>query len=186
MARPGTGGPQKYLGPPQPPAPSLWVENGAIWLLPNLLVGFTGYAAVSTFFANVQNSGLPYSVAPASWYAGSPFSSTDMPALNYGASYLVEGLFLLWPKINLLNLAATFLSQLPMQPIIPAPAPHAGPVMSPAFLSSFQANSPQGQSTFQAQYVMWAPSGPTPGPLHATGSSLSVDLEEYGWGYPLR
>jgi hypothetical protein len=48
-------GAQKDLGPPQPPSPSPWAENGAIWLLPNLLVGFTSYAAVSAFFANVQN-----------------------------------------------------------------------------------------------------------------------------------
>jgi len=181
-----TGGPQKVIWPPpQPPAPTLWVENGAIWLLPNLLVGFTNYPSVTAFFANVKSSGLPDASAPASWYAGSPFSATDMPALNRGSSNTVTDFFLLWPNVNLLSFAPTFLSQLPMQPIIPAPGPQSGPVMSPTLLSSFQASSPQGQGTFQAQYVLYAPWGPNPNPyLHANGgTSIDIDLTDYGWQY---
>ena len=52
--RPGI---EKALRAPQPAAPpNLWVENGAIWQLPNLLVGFTNYASVTAFFASVMSS----------------------------------------------------------------------------------------------------------------------------------
>lgn len=35
----------------------LWVEAGVIWPLPNLLVGFTSYAALTAFFSSVKSLG---------------------------------------------------------------------------------------------------------------------------------
>ena len=36
---------------------NLWVENGQIWRLPNLLVGFTSYSAATHFFSSVKSLG---------------------------------------------------------------------------------------------------------------------------------
>ena len=96
-----------------------------------------------------------------------------------GGLWNVEA-FLFWPKLNLLNRIATFFSQLPIA-VLPARSP--GPVMSPALLSSFQASSPQGQGTFQAQYVMYTPEGSKLlGALQAShGSPLGIEITDCGW-----
>src|SRR5580698_8608907 len=38
-----------------PVTTNLWVENGVIWQLPNLLVGFTSYSAATAFFSSVKS-----------------------------------------------------------------------------------------------------------------------------------
>lgn len=167
-----------------PTTPSLWVEKGVIWQLPNLLIGFTDYSAATTFFSSVKSLG--YMSAPSSWYAGSPFSATDFPILHFGKKGLtISGFILVWPSLNAASFASTFLSMLPVkQPLIPSIAPTAGPVASTSAMSNFTADSPTGVQTFQAQYIMYAPWGPNPqGGMGTSNTGIVYDMIMYSWWY---
>lgn len=169
---------------PKAPVPNLWVENGAIWQLPNLLVGFTSYSAASTFFGSVK--GLGYEAAPSSWYEGSPFSATDFPILHWGKKGVeINGFLLVWPSLTAIAFASTFLPMLPVsQPLIPSPAPSAGPVAPVSSMGSFSANSPSGVQTFRAQYIMYGPWGPSPlSGTSTSGTGIKYDMILYSWWY---
>ncbi len=160
--------------------PNLWVDNGAIWQLPNMLLGFTNYSAATSFLSSVSSLGLY--PAPQSWYAGTPFSATDFPILWEKE----QSLFLLWSSINALSYAQKFL---PMVPDISlglgfyVTMPPAGPVVPVSSLQSFSSNSSSGMQTFSAQYILYCPWG-----TQAGGENNSVpytgivnELYNYYW-----
>jgi hypothetical protein len=82
-------------------------------------------------------------------------------------------------------LASTFLPMLPVnQPLIPYPATSAGPVVPTSTMANFSANSPTGVQTFQAQYIMYAPFGPSPlSGVYTSASGIQYDMLLYSWWY---
>ena len=167
-----------------PTVTNLWVENGVIWQLPNLLVGFTSYSAVTAFFSSVKSLG--YESASSSWYAGTPFSATDFPILHWGTKGVeINGFILIWPSLNAMPFASTFLPMLPVsQPLIPSLRSSAGPVVPTSAMGSFSADSPTGVQTFQAKYIMYGPWGPKPvGGQGTSASGVSYDMTMYSWMY---
>jgi len=167
-----------------PTVPNLWGEKGVIWQLPNLLAGFTSYSAATGFFASVKS--FRYEPAPASWYEGTPFSATDYPILHWGKKGVeINGFILVWPSLITMPLASTFLPMLPVnQPLIPSPATSAGPVVPTSTMANFSANSPTGVQTFQAQYIMYAPFGPSPlSGIYTSASGIQYDMLLYSWWY---
>jgi hypothetical protein len=181
-ANSGLGGGIKI--PASTTIPNLWVENGVIWQLPNLLVGFTSYSAATAFFSSVKSLG--YESASSSWYEGTPFSATDFPILRYGTKGVeIVGTILIWPSLNALPFASKFLPMLPVsQPLIPSSAPSAGPVAPTSVMASFSANSPTGVQNFQARYIMYAPWGPNPLSGYSTSASgVQYDMILYSWWY---
>jgi hypothetical protein len=166
--------------------PNLWVEKGVIWnTATNLVLGFTSYAAQTNFMSLCETSfpGIGLKSAPKSWYAGA-FSITDMPILIQqltSSPILGSNFLLLWPSLASLSFAASFLATLP---ITISGKPGAGSSALPvSTATSFQALSPEGQKTFAAKYVLFAPYGSTPDPGMTVSASSSVgyDLLEYGW-----
>lgn len=167
-----------------PTVTNLWVENGVIWQLPNLLVGFTSYSAATAFFSSVKSMG--YKSASSSWYVGTPFSPTDFPILHYGTKGVeINGMILIWPSLNAMPFASTFLPMLPVnQPLIPSLRSSAGPVVPTSIMASFSANSPTGMQNFQAKYIMYAPWGPNPLSGESTSDSgIKYDMVLYSWWY---
>jgi hypothetical protein len=163
---------------------NLWVEKGVIWQLPNLLVGFTSYSAATGFFSSVK--GLGYESAPSSWYEGTPFSASDFPILHFGTKGVeIVGCILVWPSLNAMAYAKTFLPMLPVtQPLIPSLATSAGPVVPTSAMGNFSANSPAGVQNFQAQYIMYGPFGPNPlSGLYTSASGIQYDMLLYSWWY---
>jgi hypothetical protein len=165
--------------------PNLWVENGVIWQLPSLLVGFTSYSAATSFFASAKTPIYDYVPAPASWYQGLPFSATDFPILRYASTVSSPGndtnLILIWPSLNTMGFASTFLSLLPVnQPLLPSPAPSAGPVFPTYTMSNFSADSPKGTQTFHAQHLLYAP-WPNSGSGSNVYTGLWFDMGDYAW-----
>ena len=163
---------------------NLWVENGVIWQLPNLLVGFTSYSAATGFFSSVK--GLGYKSAPSSWYEGTPFSASDFPILHFGKKGVeVNGFILIWPSLNTMTYAKTFLRMLPVnQPLIPSLATSAAPVVPTSAMENFSANSPAGVQTFQAQYIMYGPFGPNPlSGVYTSAPGIQYDMILYSWWY---
>jgi hypothetical protein len=167
-----------------PAIPNLWVENGVIWQLPNLLVGFTSYPAATVFFSSVK--GFGYEPAPSSWYEGTPFSASDFPILHWGKKGVeINGFILVWPSLNAISFAKIFLPMLPVnQPLIPSPATSAGPVVPTSAVGNFSADSPTGVQTFQAQYIMYAPFGPSPlSGIYTSAPGIQYDMILYSWWY---
>ena len=167
-----------------PTVTSLWVENGVIWQLPNLLVGFTSYSGATAFFSSVKSLG--YKSAPSTWYAGTPFSAKDFPILHFGTKGVeLNGMILIWPSLNAMPFASTFLPMLPVnQPLIPSLRSSAGPVVPTSSMGSFSANSPSGVQTCQAKYIMYAPWGPNPLSGYTTSNSgITYDMILYSWWY---
>ena len=155
-----------------------------VWQLPNLLVGFTSYSAATSFFSSVK--GLGYEPAPSSWYEGGPFAATDFPMLHWGKKGVeINGFILIWPSLNAMPFASTFLPMLPVsQPLSPSARASAGPVVPTSAMSSFSASSPKGVQTFQAKYVMYGPWGPKPLSGSGTsGSGIKYDMILYSWWY---
>lgn len=189
ITKPPTGLSKSRLAGPVSPATTptvtnLWVENGVIWQLPNLLVGFTSYSAATAFFSSVKSLG--YKSASSRWYVGTPFSGTDFPILHYGTKGVeINGMILIWPSLNAMPFASTFLPMLPVnQPLIPSLRSSAGPVVPTSLMGSFSANSPSGVQTFQAKYIMYAPWGPNPLSGYSTSNSgITYDMILYSWWY---
>jgi len=180
--------PKRFVRALLPPAasaiPNLWVEDGVIWQLPNLLVGFTSYSAATSFFFSVKSLG--YQPAPSGWYEGTPFSARDFPMLQYGKKGIeLNGMILIWPSLTAMPFASTFLPMLRVnQPLIPSARASAGPVAPVSVMSSFSASSPAGVQTFQAKYIMYSPWGPKP--LSGAGTSgvgIQYDMVMYSWWY---
>ncbi len=89
---------------------------------------------------------------------------------------------LIWPSLNVLGFAKMFLAMLPDQNTFnPSPAPSAGPVIPPSDISNFAADTPTGAQMVQAQYIMYAPYGPTPEPFSSPGSGIVYDMYKYSW-----
>ena len=167
-----------------PTVTNLWVENGVIWQLPNLLVGFTSYSALTAFFSSIKSLG--YKSASSSWYVGTPFSATDFPILHYGTKGVeINGMILIWPSLNAMSFASSFLPMLPVnQPLIPTSRSSAGPVVPTSVMGSFSANSPVGVQTFQAKYIMYAPWGPNPlSGVSTSATAIQYDMILYSWWY---
>ena len=160
---------------------NLWVEDGVIWQLPSLLVGFTSYSAATTFFSSLKGTGMES--APANWYQGLPFSATDFPIL-YEQNSTGRDL-LIWPSLYVMGSAQMFLSMLPGGPYKPSHgnAASAGAVVPVSALQNFSANSPSGMKTFQAQYILYAPGGITKA-ASGKGSGISQDMGTYSWEHP--
>jgi hypothetical protein len=166
---------------------NLWVENGAIWSLPNFLIGFTNYAGVASFFSSVKGAG--YYGAPTALYGGTPFSAQDLPILlsdlvtvkNHGNPDLGSS-FLLWAKSSTMQFVNTlFAMQRFENGRRPVATSAACPVLPFKTLQSFSANSPSGVQTFQAMYMLYIPRQPAcgvPGPLF-TGTQY--DMSVYSW-----
>lgn len=177
---------------PPPEIKNLWVENGQIWQLPNLLVGFTSYSAVTHFFSSVKSLG--YAPGGESSYSGA-FSARDFPLLWVDSSKAIyktihhaiyyEGMqnytnLLLWPSLSVMHFAHMFLS---MQPSAPYKAAHghaaaAGPVVPISAMRNFSANSPGGVKAFQAQYILYASGGI---PKSTSAAGIQYDMDEYSW-----
>lgn len=166
--------------------PNLWVEKGVIWnIATNLVLGFTSYTAQTNFMSLCETSfpGIGLKAAPKSWYAGA-FSATDMPIIVQQLTtspVLGSNFLLLWPSLTSLSFAASFLTTLPIKV---SGNPSKGSAALPiSTATSFQALSPEGQKTFSAKYVLFAPYGSTPDPgmTGSASSSVGYDLVEYGW-----
>jgi hypothetical protein len=177
---------------PAPEVKNLWVENGQIWQLPNLLVGFTSYSALTHFLSSAKSLG--YAPGGRGYYTG-PFSAKDFPLLWMQSSRAIyrtihdsvyyEGNaiythFLLWPSLATLHFAHMFLSMLPHAPYKPARghAGSAGPVVPLSAMRSFSANSPSGVRNFQAQYILYAAGGI---PKSASAAGIKYDMDDYSW-----
>lgn len=182
-----------------PPIPNLWVQNGVIWQLPSLLVGFTNYSAATSFFNSLKGSGM--SAAPSNWYQGIPFTASDFPILTDGYQYTTvqtiqapswapgctqlqtywsDTHLLIWARISALQNVKLFMSMSPGRPFTPfqGSASSAGPIFPVASLQSFSAQSPSGTQNFQAQYVMYVPGGIKPS--SSTGG-INYDMSQYCW-----
>lgn len=181
-----------------PPIPNLWVDDGVIWQLPSLLVGFTNHSSATGFFSSVKGLGL--TPAPASWYQGTPFSASDFPILTDVVDWTVstplkkpdaEGdkwsvtfwqatHLLMWARLGALPNAKMFMSMSPAAPFQPVngKASSAHPIFPAAELQSFSASSPNGTKTFQAQYVMYVP-----GDIKNVSSTAGVmyDMNQFCW-----
>jgi hypothetical protein len=178
--------------------PNLWVENGVIWQLPSLLIGFTSYSAVTKFFASLQGTGM--GPPPSQWYQGKPFSSVDFPLLYDQYEYTKSKTIkpnasnsdatksntvwgacncLIWPSLTALSSVKMFFSMAASQVTpVHGNANSAGPVVPISAISSFLANSPAGTNTFRAQYVMYVPGGIT---TKVSGSGIQYDMSKYAW-----
>ncbi len=166
---------------PKTTVPHLWVENGVIWQMPNLLVGYTSYSAATTFFSTLK--GLyksPYIAGSSHLFTGTPFSMTDFLIL-----FDSDGAFLVWPSLFAMSSAKAFLSMLPFAPVKAARshAASAGPVVPTSAMKNFSANSPTGVQTFQAQYIMYAPGGTSN--TSAGSGGISYDMAMYSWVTPM-
>lgn len=181
-----------------PPIPNLWVENGVIWQLPSLLVGFTSYSAVTKFFASLHGTGM--GAPPSNWYQGIPFSANDFPLLydlyEYTKSKNIKPTAadhhatksntvwatctcLVWPSLTALSHTKTFFSMAASHVVpVHGTANSAGPVFPVASISSFSADSPSGKSTFRAEYVMYVPGGIT---AKGSGTGIQYDMSKYAW-----
>jgi hypothetical protein len=179
LANPRLVDPIHFGARPPVKVPNLWVENGVIWQLPNLPVGFTSYSAATHFFSSLKSLG--YSSGDAGLYRG-PFSAMDFPLLwvpskaIYGS---VEGTNL-WPSLATMHYAKMFLSMLPGGPYHEAHghAASAGAVIPISAMRNFSANSPTGVKNFQAQYIMYAPGGSW---KTTSASGISYDMDVYTW-----
>jgi hypothetical protein len=181
------------------PLKNLWVENGVIWQLPSLLIGFTDYSSVTKFFASLNGTGM--GSPPANWYQGLPFSASDFPILydqyDYSKSKKIKPTAanqystsaitvwgavkcLIWPSLAALPSIKMFFSMLGSQAVSPAHghAASAGPVVATSLLSNFSASSPAGTKTFSAKYVMYVPGGIT---TKNSDSGINFDLNTYCW-----
>ena len=170
--------------------PNLWVENGVIWQLPKLLIGFTSDSSAKAFFLSVK--GMGFQPPPASWIQGLPFSASDFPMLYEQHSHGVQKKwttdhmqtyqFLIWPSHHMMTSTKLFFSMLPNGPFKPVHghADCAGPIMPTADLRNFSANSPSGRKTFQAQYILYV-GGDIPKSASAGGVGVSYDMSMYSW-----
>jgi hypothetical protein len=181
------------------PLPNLWVENGVIWQLPSLLIGFTSYTAAKDFFASLHGTGM--GAVPSNWYQGKPFSSVDFPILydqfeyskskkikpdaaNQGATTSTTDWSgyncLIWPSLEALPSIKIFFSMLG-SPTVKAAHGHAssaGPVVPISAIGSFSADSPGGQGTFSAKYVMYVPGGIS---TKTSDAGIQYDMSTYCW-----
>jgi hypothetical protein len=178
---------------------NLWVENGVIWQLPSLLIGFTSYTAVTNFFASLHGTGM--GPPPSKWYQGKPFSSVDFPILydqfEYSKSKKIKPdaansestksttvwsgyNCLIWPSLAALPSINIFMSMLGSQAVTAAHghASSAGPVVPISAIKSFSANSPAGMSSFAAQYVMYVPGGIS---TKNSDAGIQYDMSTYCW-----
>lgn len=178
--------------------PNLWVENGVIWQLPSLLIGFTSYSALTKFFGTLHGTGM--GPPPSKWYQGKPFSQTDFPLLYDQYEYTKTTKIkpdaanhhatksntvwaacncLVWPSLTALKFAKMFISMSGDQVTpVHGHANSAGPVVPVSAISSFSANSPTGKNTFCAQYVLYAPGRVNTKP---SGSGIQYDMSLYAW-----
>ncbi len=176
----------RLISAPTSTVPNLWVENGVIWQLPNLLVGFTSYSAATGFFLSV--AGLGYNSAPSRWYEGTPFSAMDFPMLHWGKKGAqINGFILVWASLTAMPFASMFLPMLPVnQPLIPNNTSAAGPVVPTSAMANFSASSPSGVRNFKAQYIMYAPFGPNPlSGTFTSAAGIQYDMVLYSWWYYL-
>ncbi len=182
-----------------PQIPNLWVENGVIWQLPSLLVGFTNYSSVTGFFSSAKASGM--TAAPASWYQGIPFSASDFPILteeywyetvktikppswnknlNQYQTYWDATHLLIWARVAAIANTKMFMS---MSPGGPFAAVHgntgsAGPIFPAYDLKNFSAQSPSGTKPFSAEYVMYVPGGIK---RSSSNAGVAFDMSQYCW-----
>jgi hypothetical protein len=181
------------------PLPNLWVENGVIWQLPSLLIGFTSYSAVTKFTASLNGTGM--GAPPSKWYQGKPFSERDFPILydqwQYSQSKKIKPTksdsyatksttvwgacdCLIWPSLAALPQINMFMSMLGSQAVTPTHghAKSAGPVVPVSAITNFSANSPSGTATFSAQYVMYVPGGIA---SKTSYSGIQYDMSTFSW-----
>jgi len=182
--------------------PNLWVENGVIWQLPSLLIGFTNHSAASRFFSSLHGTGM--GPAPSKWYQGIPFTSMDFPILKEKGIFRVQGWggagpnvdatvtytvkathLLVWARISALPNIQMFFSMTPVGPICPlcTGAGSPGPIFPPSALRSFSASSPNGTKTFHAEYVLYVAYN-----TDSTGNDQGIkyDLDKYCWSLPVK
>ncbi len=138
----------------------------------NLVLGFTDYPSLTTFFqAATAITGA--STGSPNQYALGPFSASDMPFLSTAAAVLI------WPSIAAMQFAASFLSR--NWVLSPAPAFGASVLQ---LGKAITAQTPSGtlQSVW-VQYGLFAPSGVTAGAAAATvdEDAVSYDLAAFGW-----
>lgn len=181
------------------PLQNLWVENGVIWQLPSLLIGFTNYSAVTRFFGSLNGTGM--GPPPSTWYQGRPFSASDFPILydqyEYSKSKRIKPTkansystkfttvwagfdCLIWPSIAALPNIKLLMSMVGDHEVTPAHghAGSAGPVVPITSITNFPANSPAGQKTFSAEYVMYVPGGIT---AKTSNAGIQWDMSTYCW-----
>jgi len=167
---------------------NLWVENGAIWSLPNFLIGFTEYAGVARFFSSAKSLG--YSGSPESLYAGTPFSAHDLPVLlssplKHGSNsdHFVPCPFLLWVKASTVQYVNMWFSMLTFpNGRRPASGSHPGPVVPFKTLQNFSANSPSGVRIFKAMYILYIPSlQANSNKVGGSYAGVGNDMHHYSW-----
>jgi len=177
-----------------PQIPNLWVENGAIWSLPNFLIGFTDYFGVSRFTSSVRSEGY---TTPAFFYAGTPFSVQDVPILAsplppsvgrgpaspvQNSLELTDCPFLVWVQAGTVQFVSTLFCMLSLPPGKSVCATGAAsPVVPFKLLQNFPANSPSGTKRFTAKYILYSPKKVTVSGVAGHMNGVQLEMQMCSW-----
>ena len=185
--RPGSAGSNRF--------PNLWVEDGVIWSLPKLVLGFTDPHSAAVFFKSMNPS---MGLAGSNWYANFPWPASAMPTLaalkppTVNVSYSVQSPYdanaqtgaspgtalMIWANITVAGSLASKLASLPAA-LTPSPA-SSGLVLPASVFTGFRADSRTGAHTFRAHSILYVANPAVQPPASSFGADAS---DAYYWFY---